>query len=89
MSTKDTDHGKKNSSTNIDDNIITNNVDKGEDDTVTNKMDQIILTEESFLQFIDKEFDEDSESNEKSLVNNSTETVVGEDSIGSTASTSK
>ena len=52
-------------------------------------MDQIILTEESFLQFVDKDFDGDGESNEKSQVNNSTETVVGGDSFGSTASTSK
>ena len=97
LPTEDTDHGKNSTITNTNNNITTNNVDEGKegteetnkDDTVANNMNQIILTKESFLQFIDKDFDQDIESNEESFINNRIETAVGEDTSDNTASTSK
>ena len=48
-------------------------------------MDQIILTKESFLQFVDKNYNEDGGANQESMMENDTNIVVEEDTIGSTS----
>jgi len=101
--TEDTDHERINDddininkSTHLVHDVTTNNVDIGKedaeatkDDNVANKMDKIILTDQSFLQFVEVDYDENVESSAESLVNIGTEVVVGKDTIGSNASTSR
>ena len=92
-----TDHEIRGFSRNNNNNTTMGKVDdvkKGTEETseevkVPHKMDDIILTEESFLQFIDKDFDNDVESNQVSLVDDDKNPESGKDTIGSKPSTDK
>ena len=81
---KDTDHGNNGNSSNTDNNSTIDHVDDGNEGTeetskkeiIVNKMDEIILTEESFLQFIDKDFENDVESNIESFIDDSNKNSI-------------